>query len=134
MDKKHSAMMMHEVEERSNRKSLRRIDVPLMYDSLEISGDRSTACGGLSRFRTRQRYRSISALLLLSTLAVTPGSRTYILRSAGRLLIVQEPSVKSTDVIVVAIDANGAGALEAADLVHRDVSYRVAVFHALRAQ
>ena len=56
------------------------------------------------------------------------GSRRYILRSAGRLLVVQEPSVKSADIIVVAIDADGAGALEAADLVHRGVSNRVAVF------
>ena len=108
MDEKHSVMMMHEVEERSNLKSLRRIDVPLMYDSLEISGDRSTACGGLSRFRTRKWYWFTSAVLLLSTLAMIPGSGTYILRSAGRLLVVQEPSVKSTDVIVIAIDAGAA--------------------------
>jgi hypothetical protein len=86
-------------------------------------------CGGLSRYRTRRWYWFISAVLLLSILAGwIPGSRRYILRSAGRLLVVQEPSVKSADIIVVAIDADGAGALEAADLVHRGVSNRVAVF------
>jgi len=84
---------------------------------------------GPSRFRTRRWYWFISAVLLLSILAVwIPGSRRHFLRSAGRLLVVQEPSVKSADVIVVAIDADGAGALEAADLVHRGVSNRVAVF------
>jgi hypothetical protein len=122
-------MMTREVEARSNYKSLQRIDVPLIAHSLEISGNHSTACGGLSRFRTRRGYWFISAVLLLSILAVwIPGSRRYILRSAGRLLVVQEPSVKSADIIVVAIDADGAGALEAADLVHRGVSNRVAVF------
>lgn len=121
--------MTHEVEEQGNRKSLRRIDVPLIANSLETSGDRSTVRGGLLRLRTRRWYWFISAVLLLSILVVwIPGSRRYILRSAGRLLVVQEPSVKSADIIVVAIDADGAGALEAADLVHRGVSNRVAVF------
>ncbi len=122
-------MMTHEVEERSNRKSLRHIDVPLMASSLGISGDRSIACSGLSRFRTRRWYSLISAVLLLSILTLwIPGSRSYILRSVGRLLVVQELHVKSADIIVVAIDADGAGVLESADLVHRGVSNRVAVF------
>ena len=41
--------------------------------------------------------------------------------------MVQQP-VATADVIVVAIDADGAGTLEAADLVHHGVSTRVAVF------
>src|SRR5260370_33122978 len=123
-------MIRHEAEEQSNRKSLQLIDVPLIANSLEISGDRSTACGGLSRFRTMRWYWFISAVLLLSIVAGwIPGSRRYILRSAGRLLVVQEPSVKSADIIVVAIDADGAEPLEAADLVHCGVSNRVAGFH-----
>jgi len=44
------------------------------------------------------------------------------------MLVVNQPSAKSVDIIVVAIDADGAGTLEAADLVHRGVSNRVAVF------
>src|SRR5260370_9734408 len=120
-------MIRHEAEEQSNRKSLQLIDVPWIAKSLEISGDLSTACGGLSRFRTTRWYWFISAVSLLSILAGwIPGSRRYILRSAGRLLVVQEPSVKpSADIIVVAIDVDGAGTLEAADLVHRGVSNRV---------
>jgi hypothetical protein len=122
--------MTHEVEGQGNRKSLRRIDVPLIANSPEISSDCSTACGGPSRFRTRRWYWFVSAVLLLSVLAGwIPGSRRYILQSAGRLLVVQEPSVKpSADIIVVAIDVDGAGTLEAADLVHRGVSNQVAVF------
>jgi microcompartment protein CcmK/EutM len=122
-------MMTLEVEKQSNRKSLRSIDVPSITNPLEISGDRPTARGSLSRFRARRWYWFISAVLLLSILAVwMPGSRRYILRSAGRLLVVQEPSATSADIIVVAIDADGAGTLEAADLVSRGVSNRVAVF------
>jgi hypothetical protein len=41
--------------------------------------------------------------------------------------VVQQP-VATADIIVVAIDADGAGALEAADLVHHGVSTQVAVF------
>lgn len=100
-----------------------------MDNLLEITGDRLTACSGLSRFRSRRWYGFVSGVLLLSFLAAwIPGSRRYILRSAGRLLVAQQPSVKSTDIIVVAIDVDGAGVLEAADLVHRGVSNRVAVF------
>lgn len=121
--------MTHEVEKQGNRKSSRRIGVLLKPNSLEVSGDRSTACGGQSRFRTRRWYWFIGAVLLLTILAGwIPPSRRYILRLAGRLLVIQEPSVKPADIIVVAIDVDGAGALEAADLVHRGVSNRVAVF------
>jgi hypothetical protein len=55
-------------------------------------------------------------------------SRNYALRSIGRLIAIQQPLPKSADIIVVAIDADGAGTLEAANLVHRGVSSRVAVF------
>jgi hypothetical protein len=122
-------MMTHEVKAESNRNSLRRFDVSLMANSLEISGNRSTARSGLLRFLTRRWYWPTSAVLLLSILVVSiPGSRRHILRSAGQLLVLPELSLKSNDIIVVAIDADGAGALEAADLVHRGVSNRVAVF------
>jgi len=46
---------------------------------------------------------------------------------AGHILVVPK-SAAMADIIVVAIDADGAGALEAADLVHRGVSAKVAVF------
>jgi hypothetical protein len=83
----------------------------------------------VSWFRIGRWYWLVIVTLLLSILAVcVPGSRKYILRSAGRIIVADRPSVESADIIIVAIDADGAGALEAADLVHRGVSNRVAVF------
>lgn len=117
------------LEERYKRKSPRYDDVPVIVDSHKVSGDRSTAFSGLSLLRIPKWYRVTSAVLLLSLLAaLIPGVRTYILRSAGRMLVTQEPSIKSADIIVVAIDADGAGTLGAADLAHRAVSNRIAVF------
>ena len=80
-------------------------------------------------FRVAHSYAIVGALLLLGSLAIgIPRTRTYILSSAARLLVIDPPPVKSADVIVVAIDADGAGTLGAADLVHRGVSNRVAIF------
>jgi hypothetical protein len=45
----------------------------------------------------------------------------------GRLIVIRQ-SVARADIIVVAIDADGAGTLEAADLFHHGVSTQVAVF------
>jgi hypothetical protein len=53
--------------------------------------------------------------------------RTPILRAAGDALVVGDV-VTRADIIVVATGADGAGALEAADLVHGGVATRVAVF------
>jgi hypothetical protein len=53
--------------------------------------------------------------------------RESILRAAGWILVADDP-VHAADVIVVALDAGEAGALEAADLVHRGKSSRVALF------
>ena len=53
--------------------------------------------------------------------------REPLLQSAGRLLVVDEP-VAPADIIVLAPDSGGAGALQAADLVHDGIASRVAVF------
>jgi len=72
----------------------------------------------------------VGTVLCVAILAVSVrSSRDYILRSIGRLIFLQQPLPKSADIIVVAIDADGAGTLEAADLVHRGLSTRVAVFN-----
>jgi hypothetical protein len=81
--------------------------------------------------RTRiQRWIRIPAVVvLLSVIAIgVPAIRWHILRSAGWALVLRQAPAKSADVIVVAVDADGAGTLEAADLVHNGVSTRVAVF------
>lgn len=54
-------------------------------------------------------------------------ARRPILRAAGWGLVVNE-HVEPTDIIVVSLDADGAGVLEAADLVHSGAARRVAVF------
>jgi hypothetical protein len=49
-----------------------------------------------------------------------------MLKAAGSILVTDDP-VKHGDVIVLAIGSDGAGALEAADLVHGGIASRVAV-------
>src|SRR5215472_13741875 len=53
--------------------------------------------------------------------------REPVLRAAGWALVVNEP-VAAADIIVLTLDSDGAGALEAADLVQSGISKRVAVF------
>ena len=67
------------------------------------------------------------ALVVLAILAIRP-VREAVLRAAGWALVVKDEPVVPADVIVISIDSDGAGALEAADLVHSGVSKRVAVF------
>lgn len=69
----------------------------------------------------------VFALLILIITSV-PAIRRYILRSVGWALVIQQSPAKSADIIVVGIDTDGAGTLEAADLVRNGVSTRVAVF------
>ena len=122
--------MTHGAQEQRGRKSLRGIDANSRADSLQTKGTRPSIRGRLSQFQIRRWYWVISVALLLSILALyVPGSRGYILRSAGGVIVVDQPSVRSADIIVLALDADGAGTLGAADLVHRGVSNRVAVFH-----
>jgi hypothetical protein len=90
---------------------------------------RQILCGPLRFSRAKQLLWFFAAAVFLSILAsCVPGGSRYILGSAGRLIVVQQPVV-AADIVVVAIDANGAGTLEAADLVNRGVSSQVAVFN-----
>src|SRR4029077_2294053 len=77
----------------------------------------------------RPRWLTMLLVVLLLTIASFGISavRRPILRAAGWALVVNE-RVEPADVIVVAIDADGAGVLEAVDLVHSGVATRVAVF------
>jgi hypothetical protein len=81
------------------------------------------------RTRGQRWIRIAAAVLLLSMIAMAvPAIRGHILRSLGWALVLRQAPARSADVIVVAIDADGAGTLEAADLVHSGVSKQVAVF------
>jgi hypothetical protein len=78
--------------------------------------------------RRRLASRIVLALVLVGALSIAlPPIRQPILRAAGRVLVVND-RVEPADVIVVSVDADGPGVLEAADLVHSGVAARVAVF------
>jgi len=76
--------------------------------------------------RLRRGIALVLVLLALSSIAV-PAIRHSILRAAGRTLVVDE-RVGFADIIVVSGESDGAGVLEASDLVHSGVATRVAVF------
>jgi hypothetical protein len=69
----------------------------------------------------------VMAALATAAIVVVPSIREPVLRAAGWALVVNEP-VTPADIIVISSDSDGAGALEAADLVHAGFATRVAVF------
>ena len=75
------------------------------------------------------RWAPILVALALAAFAIVAirSLREPVLRAAGWALVVSEP-VAPVDMIVLSIDSDGAGALEAADLVQNGISKRVAVF------
>jgi hypothetical protein len=76
-----------------------------------------------------RRWTAILAFLALAAFAIVAirPLRESVLRAAGWALVVDEP-VSPADIIILSLDSGGAGALEAADLVKRGISKRVAVF------
>jgi len=78
---------------------------------------------------SRSRWTWILLLLLLVSAASlgVAAIRLAILRAAGWALVANDP-IERAEIIVVSRDADGAGALEAADLVHSGVATRVAIF------
>ena len=75
-----------------------------------------------------RRARILAVALLAGALVVGAYvARVPIFRAAGWALVVDEP-VAPVDIVVVAVDADGAGVLEAVDLVHAGIAKRVAVF------
>lgn len=65
--------------------------------------------------------------LIAGIAASVPAVREPVMRALGSALIVEDP-FDVVDVIVVSVDADGAGVLDAADLVKRGVAKRVAIF------
>lgn len=78
----------------------------------------------------RRRWTVIVLAIVMAGAASMwmPAVRLPVLRAAGRALVITAAPAAPADVIVVAVDAGGAGVLEAADLVHEGVATRVAVF------
>ncbi|HKC13905.1 MAG TPA: hypothetical protein VKI41_17910 [Vicinamibacteria bacterium] len=69
----------------------------------------------------------LAVLVLVTAAAAIPAFRSPILRAAGGALVVAD-DLGPADIVVVAPGADGAGVLEAADLVHAGVATQVAVF------
>jgi microcompartment protein CcmK/EutM len=87
-------------------------------------------CSHISRkLMTRERLRAaiLLAVVIVGIGIVLSAIRRPILRAAGWALVVND-HVEPADIIIVMVDANGAGVLEAADLVHSGMAARVAVF------
>jgi hypothetical protein len=78
----------------------------------------------------RPRWATIIAALVLAAFVIVavPPIRESLLRGAGWALVAYRESLVPADIIVLTVDSGGAGALEAADLVHSGVSKRVAIF------
>jgi hypothetical protein len=70
---------------------------------------------------------TLGGLLIGIVLLAVPLTRNVLLRAAGWALVAQD-NVPRADVIVIAVDADGAGVLEAVDLVHAGVANRIALF------
>jgi hypothetical protein len=97
-------------------------------------GISDSSSGIIQTMVTSSLRRGIVFVLVLSAvLSITiPAVRHSILRAAGQALVVDE-RVKSADIIVVSGEADGAGVLEASDLVSSGVATRVAVFSYARS-
>jgi hypothetical protein len=77
--------------------------------------------------RPRSSTMLIVVALAAAAILAVPSVREPVLRAAGWVLVVDEP-VAPADIIVIAGDSGGAGALQAADLVHSGIATRVEVF------
>lgn len=75
----------------------------------------------------RLRLALLAAVVLAASALGAPSLRRPILRAAGGALVAEDPLL-AADIVVVATGADGAGVLEAADLLHAGVAPRVAVF------
>lgn len=64
---------------------------------------------------------------MISVAAALPAPRTAILRTAGHVLVAEDP-LRPVDVIVVTAAGGAAGVLEATELVRQGIATRVAVF------
>jgi hypothetical protein len=79
--------------------------------------------------RTKCSQILLVAALAAIAIAAVPSLRELILRAVGWAIVIGESEpVASADIIVVSLNSDGAGALEAADLVQGGIAKRVAVF------
>ena len=91
----------------------------------------SVVASGAARARVFRRSRSLRLpailLLLIAAVALVPSLRTPILQSAGWALVAED-SIQRADAVVLTLDVDAAGVLEAADLVHAGIAEAVGIF------
>lgn len=80
----------------------------------------------MGTWRLRAWY-GLAAALALCALLATPAVRESALRALGTALVVNDP-LQRVDAIAVTLDADVAGALEAADLVKAGIAAQVILF------
>jgi hypothetical protein len=84
--------------------------------------------GRLNEMRLRKSLLVVVGMMLVVACAIAIAPvRTSLLRAMGRFLVTAD-QVQRADVIVLSVDSDGAGVLEATDLVHEHVADRVALF------
>jgi hypothetical protein len=78
--------------------------------------------------RQRRRVGLVLVVVLLGAASIGISAiRQRLLRAAGWALVVND-RIEPADIIVVSLDADGAGVLEAANLIHSGMARRVAIF------
>lgn len=105
-------------------------EMPALADErLPLSGqvDRATPAVHMTRRQLLTRIGLAILLIVASSILFRSSVRRSILRAAGWALVANDP-LEPVDVIVLTLDVDGAGVLEAADLLHRGIATRVAVF------
>ena len=95
-----------------------------------VVGSSDLELGSVANSHVRRPFRIVVGIVIFAVVlicALVPAARTALLGATGRALV-SCSQLQTADVIVVATEASGAGTLEAADLVHRGIATRVAVF------
>ena len=87
-----------------------------------------TQPGRLNEMHFRKSTVALVGMMLVVACAIVIAPvRTSLLRAMGRFLVATD-QLQRADVIVLSVDSDGAGVLEATDLVHEHVADRVALF------
>ena len=76
--------------------------------------------------RSKIKFGLLISLLAVVLVCCIPTTRGWLLRSAGRMLVTEDP-LANADVVVLSVDSGAAEVLEAAELLKTGIAPRVAV-------
>jgi hypothetical protein len=114
------------------RNGASRVAGDLEHGRSSLAGDIARSCSNLMKPSIIYKWPRWAPILVLARIGrvrvvAIRSLREQVLRAAGWALVVNGP-VASADILVLSLDSDDAGALEAADLVQSGISKRVAVF------